>query len=251
VAASDSASCGGFTPPSSAATAVIAAKSLPVGAYEFTLSVSKEAGLLFTERNDTATASVEIVAGSPPVVSVSSLTSIKYNTESDYVSLSGTVSAASSFLSVWSADDSDIEKPFVLKNVAQATVSGQLITIVSLSSLTQGSSYTFRLTVTDSSSASSSSTVVLTMNEAPSSGSVTVTPERGFALGTSFTYTALNWVDEDLPLTYIFGTVSLNDDQSLDLATFSPFGGESSDAMLEDVTLAQGAIASNYTVRRT
>ena len=250
-AASDSASCGGFTPPSSAATAVIAAKSLPVGAYEFTLSVSKEAGLLFTERNDTATASVEIVAGSPPVVSVSSLTSIKYNTESDYVSLSGTVSAASSFSSVWSADDSDIEKPFVLKNVAQATVSGQLFTVVSLSSLTQGSSYTFRLTATDSSSASSSSTVVLTMNEAPSSGSVTVTPERGFALGTSFTYTALNWVDEDLPLTYIFGTVSLNDDQSLDLATFSPFGGESSDAILEDVTLAQGAIASNYSVRRT
>ena len=86
------------------------------------------------------------------------------------------------------------------------------------------------------------------MNEAPSSGSVSVQPGKGFALETAYSFTALNWVDEDLPLAYRFGTVPVHKDGSLDLAMAAPFGDGRSAATYSGVTLSAGLNYTNFSV---
>ena len=86
------------------------------------------------------------------------------------------------------------------------------------------------------------------INEAPSSGTLTVSPGRGFALDTSFTLTALNWVDEDLPLSFRFGTLPVSPaDGSLDAAMATPFGGARSSATYAGATLSAGSNRTNFT----
>jgi hypothetical protein len=55
--------------------------SLPIGEYTFSLMVEKQG------RNDTATVDVDIIAGAPPVIDISSLSKAKYNTDEDFVGL--------------------------------------------------------------------------------------------------------------------------------------------------------------------
>eukprot|EP00615_Pteridomonas_danica_P011705 CAMPEP_0114339650 /NCGR_PEP_ID=MMETSP0101-20121206/7864_1 /TAXON_ID=38822 ORGANISM="Pteridomonas danica, Strain PT" /NCGR_SAMPLE_ID=MMETSP0101 /ASSEMBLY_ACC=CAM_ASM_000211 /LENGTH=1211 /DNA_ID=CAMNT_0001472675 /DNA_START=790 /DNA_END=4425 /DNA_ORIENTATION=+ len=215
---------------------------LPVGDYVFTLMVVKGS------RNDTAQVDIEIVAGAPPVISIAALTSAKYNTDEGFLSVESSISSTYSFTSIWSADSSDVTSLFVDSGSYVSTLSDQLNIVIALSILTEGNTYTLRLTATDSEDESSYSTVSFTINEPPSSGSVEVTPINGFALDTSFTFTATNWVDDDLPLTYIFGTTGVNDDGSLDTTALSPFGDERSDASYDGVTLSVGSNITNYTV---
>ena len=113
--------------------------------------------------------------------------------------------------------------------------------ILSLSALTQGATYTLMLTAEDSQGSSSYSSVTLAVNEPPSSGQVVVAPRDGFTLDTAFTFAAVNWVDEDLPMTYIFGTVPIVDPQALAVDTSAaarrPFGDARSDASLSGVSI--------------
>ena len=94
---------------------------------------------------------------------------------------------------------------------------------------------------------SSYSTLSLTINEKPSSGSVAVQPSKGYALDTAFTYTALNWVDEDLPLIYLFGKFPVNRDGKI-ASKPTPFGGSRSSSRYSGVTLSAGSNHTNYTV---
>jgi hypothetical protein len=64
---SSTADCDGLALPGDASAVSVAAADLPVGSYTFAVVVSKGA------RNATATATVEIVAGSPPVISIADL----------------------------------------------------------------------------------------------------------------------------------------------------------------------------------
>jgi hypothetical protein len=138
---------------------------------------------------------------------------------------------------------------FTSKGVSKSQISNNLNAVVALGVLTEGNTYTFKLTATDSSGSSSYSTVSLVMNEAPSSGSLVVSPKHGYALYTSFTFTATSWVDEDLPFTYIFGTTGVNsDDASLDTSLLSPFGDGRSDATYSGITLSSGSNITNFTV---
>jgi hypothetical protein len=120
--------------------------------------------------------------------------------------------------------------------------------VLVLSLLTEGETYTLVMTATDSDGESSYQTISVVINEPPSSGELEVSPRRGFALDTSFTLTAYDWVDEDLPFTYIFGTTGVNSDGTLDTTSLSPFGDERDDATFSDVTLSQGLNSTNYTV---
>ena len=247
-AATDADTCG-LSLASDAAVAV-AANLMAAGTYRFSLVVAK-AG----RTSAAATAVIEVLAGSPPAVSIASLTSAKYNADAGYVSLAATVEAAGSGLGVatmWEAVDSDVAAPFQFMGANAATVANRLATVVRVSSLTAGATYTFQLTATAGGPGGESSfaQVTLTMNEAPSSGFLEVQPVAGHTPGTSFTFSAVSWVDEDLPLLYRFGTLPVNPaDGSLDTSRLSPFGGEQSDATDSGVILSQGANATNYTVR--
>jgi len=242
-ATSSTADCSGLTIPTDNSTLPVPDLTLTIGKYTFTLLVVKGS------RNDTAEVDIEIVAGAPPVISITALTQDKYNTDSDggFLSLESSVTSTLTYTAVWSADGSDVSSLFVSGKGYASTVTG-IDAIVGLSLLTMGETYTLVLTATDSEGESSYSTISVEINEPPESGEVSVTPGSGYALETFFHFTAEYWVDDDLPFTYIFGTTGVNEDGSLDEDSLSPFGGERDDAFYEDVTLSTGLNSTNYTV---
>jgi hypothetical protein len=80
--------------------------------------------------------------------------------------------------------------------------------------------------------------------KAPASGGLAVSPSAGFALEKAFAFASLNWVDEDLPFSYIFGTAPVRSDGlTVDsaLVTLEPFGAYRRGASLSEVVLPQGA----------
>lgn len=86
------------------------------------------------------------------------------------------------------------------------------------------------------------------MNEPPVSGILEVNPRQGLAFDTAFSFTALTWVDEDLPLSYRFGTLPVYEDGSFDLSMTAPFGGDRRSAIWDGVTLSAGSNPNNFTV---
>jgi len=245
-AVSEGANCSGLASASAFTdtTLQVPAASLTVGHYLFSLLVTKGS------RNDSAFATVEVTAGAPPVIEMASLAKAKYNPDAgSFVSLSASVSSAlPGVATLWTAMGSDEARPFQANGAATASVANKPTATVRVSALTPGMTYTFSLTATDTDGASSYSTLSLTVNEAPNSGTVAVAPSQGFALDTSFTLTALNWVDEDLPLLYRFGTLPVHSDGSLDTSMGSPFGDARSSATYAGAMLSAGANSTNFTV---
>ena len=72
------------------------------------------------------------------------------------------------------------------------------------SSLNEDSSYTFTLTCSLESGFVSTSSIVITTNSPPLPGSFSIDPPDGTMFSTKFTFSALNWEDVDLPLTFEF-----------------------------------------------
>ena len=248
--ASTNASCPGLNLTASGGASsilTVAAGGLSVGSYELSLFVQK-GSIDGKARNDTASTVVIVIAGAPPIISLGALTSLKYNTDDVYLSLSASVASTLPYTGAWTIDDSDVDLPFIFKGVERSTVQNKLSAVLFLSALTVSNTYTVRFAATDSSGASSYSTVSLTMNEAPSSGSLDVFPATGFTLETEFTFTALNWVDDDLPLSYIFGLASVDANGSTSMEFPSPFGSARSDAAYDGVTLPQGDLSLNFSV---
>jgi hypothetical protein len=242
--ASRAASCDGLA-LDAASTSTIAAGTLPIGDYVFTLTVNKGG------RTNSADVHIGILAGAFPAISIGALSQTKYNADDGYALVTASVSSTLSYTMEWIADNSDVEDLFLVKGALISKVSGKLMAVLSLSSLTPGSHYTIRLTATDSDGESSFATVTLAMNEEPGSGIISVEPCNGFALDTSFEFSALNWIDDDLPLTYVFGTAAVErdgTDGTLDTSFLSPFGDALSDASYSGITLSQGFNHSNYTV---
>merc|ERR1719230_1818309 len=150
-----------------AVTTNISAGSLSAGTYTFSLFVEKG------DRNDTATATVIMMAGSVPKVTIGSLDSGKYNSiDGSYVELAG---SSKGVTYEWSLIDADTSISSVLLGgaTARSTVT------VDVSALTAGTTYTFRLTGTDSSGSAGYSELELVVNDSPASGSLDVSPENG------------------------------------------------------------------------
>ena len=225
----------------------VSASSLATGLYVFTLHVAKG-----STRNATTTSNVEIVLGAPPVIVISGINSgTKFNTEEGQVQLSATVTSSLAYTTQWLVSKSDVPSIFISRGEIVATVSNELAAIISLAALTEGSAYTLQLKATDSEGVSAVSTVSLNINLSPSSGKIEVTPPTGFTLDTGFDFVAVNWVDEDLPLKYIFGTVPFNGDfLTLDTTASSqrPFGDMRADASLSGVTLRVGSNFTNFSI---
>jgi len=89
----------------------------------------------------------------------------------------------------------------------------RLLTVLELGALTQGSTYSFRLTATATGtddvradSVSAFAEVSVLVNSPPSSGLFSATPGDGVALQTEFALVCSSWVDDadDLPLKYGF-----------------------------------------------
>ena len=227
----------------SSSSVTLPANTLSPGTYVFTLLVAKGS------RKDSAAVTIEILSGTPPVVSINSISGTKFNTDGGFVMVTGSVSSSKGYTSKWFMEDSDVERPFITKNTAAAAVSNSFRVLVSLSSLTAGNTYTLILYAEDNEKLNSYSSISLSMNEAPNGGGIIANPKKGFALATPFALSAINWVDEDLPLSYLFGTTAVVTSTGiLDISDRSPFGGEQTDSSVNDVTLPQGAQGANYTI---
>jgi len=238
-------------------TLTVGASGLAIGTYTFTLVASKGSGLN-SRVSPAALANVEVVAGQPPAISINALEKTKYNKADLLVGLSATVTSSLDLLSTeWSvSSDSDVSSVFSVKDAAVAVVPNQLSDVlVRLDRLTAGSTYTLALTATDADGTSAFSTLTLLMNTAPSSGSLTVTPPTGYALVTGFEFVALNWVDEDAPLRYLFGTAPLllsaannNGTAVVNEDVLYPFGAPGKDSSSSGNTLSVGEVGANYTM---
>lgn len=241
------ADCSGLVVPTrTTPTLSVGAGKLTAGEYTFTLLAKKGS------RNDTATVTVEITTGTPPIISITAPTPnkypAKYNADDLYLSLTSTVTSSLDYTSKWTFDTSDVKKPFEVSGNAKKDVKNDLTAVLGVYGFTGGDTYVFRLTATDSDGFEAYSTVSIVMNKPPTGGAVEVEPINGYALETSFTFTAVRWTEEDIPITYIFGTTAVNADGSLDTSFLSPFGDERGDASYTGLTLAQGHNSTNFTV---
>ena len=219
----------------SSSSITVPANTLSVGTHTFSLTVLRDT------RSATTTVTVEVQAGTSAVISIASLVSNKVNNDGGFILVRASVASALSSSTTWSMEDSDVEEPFVSKGAAVATIANELSAVVSLSTLTVGNTYTLVFLAEGSDGSSSYSSLSFDVNEAPSSGRLEVSPSSGYALTTDFSFSALNWVDEDLPLTYLFGTVRvLPTTTGVSSSRNSPFGGKQSDASLNGVVLPPG-----------
>ena len=246
------ASCGTWSPQ----VLTIGAGALSEGVYTFGLTVSKGS------RSSSTSATVEVLPGSPPVVSIGNLAAAKYSTNGGVLTISSSVQASNvGYKATWTATNSDIAEPFYVSSLTTtqdfastvtksyaAGVVGAPAMKLELSAMTPGNTYTFKLTATDANAQASYSTVSVVMNAAPSSGTVSVSPLEGTTPTTNFDLTALNWVDPDLPFTYLFGTVKVNSDLTLDMAQMAAFGGALAGSQFTGVKLAAGANSTQYLV---
>ncbi|KAK3279684.1 hypothetical protein CYMTET_12443 [Cymbomonas tetramitiformis] len=134
----------------------------------------------------------------------------------------------------WECNDTSID----LDNRVDVAASPRTAVTLVLyaNALIAGAAYSFTLSATDSNGAGYGQVQVV-VNTAPRNGTLTVTPAVGVALDTQFVVTASGWLDEDLPLEYIFQWASGSEVQQLS-TDFSPFDEQS-------VVLPAGADADN------
>jgi hypothetical protein len=243
-----------------ASEATVAASELSSGTYAFTLWVYSPAD----GRNASSTAVVKLAALEVPKLSIKALSVAKVNPNpGSYVQLQGrlvsdpaTFEGGLSYL--WTKTEGDDPASDSIYTSVFAVATTRLNTVLQLGALTEGQTYSFRLTATmaelvdDAANATTGfSELSVVVNSPPSSGSFKALPASGVALTTSFTLTCTSWVDDasDLPLTYAFfaapgmkaanSQVAITSEQSLVAAstatsytTLLPEGGASGNVSL-------------------
>jgi hypothetical protein len=180
---------------------------LSMGMYVFTVTVSKGAvGELIPNhyRSSSSSVTVTIVAGQPPEVQMLT-SSVRVTPSQPRVTLSADVIANGRIgLSYkWSCADMTASELQVALLSPTLTTTSLVIRPV----LSPGT-YTFTFTVSDASSAVSGFARVIVASP-PRNGFVTISPPTGYAIQTTFTMSALEWVGdvENLPLLYRFAYI--------------------------------------------
>ena len=232
-AACTSASDGSVVALPSTEDVTIGSGELMVSTYEFGLFVRK-VDSDGNNRNDTAAATVIMIAGDPPKVSIDTLDD-KYNAVAgSFAELEGSVESSYDVTYAWSLIDADVAIASILTSAeTRASV------IVRAADLTAGATYTFRLTATDATGASGYAEALLVVNDNPSSGTLAVSPQVGVTMSTAYMFVALSWVDADLPLTYKYSYSVVEDGVDFDAST--PLADEQASATLLGATLPMGS----------
>ena len=204
-----------------------------------------------------------------PIVKIAN--TLKVVNPEDKLVLSGTVNAEASGTMQWSISDaflalSDISltppsvpiQPLTISGATTSTFTSNLV--IAAGKLSQRASYTFTLSGILTSGKRSSAQTTIRTNGPPVLGSFAVLPVVGEEIRTQFSFTASNWQDEDLPLSYAFGFISstgslLNiqskSEQSYGVSTL-PAGPDFLENVLECVMQVYDSMnahfgASNYT----
>ncbi|KAG4050353.1 hypothetical protein PC123_g14407 [Phytophthora cactorum] len=172
---------------------------------KFSLTASKGS------RSASASSTIWTVPGRLPVVLVTA-SATKIN-PSSRLTLTGTVASDYPYTTRWTQTLGDLELP-------TADVSSMFtLPLTSTNNairgfkLTAGLTYNFRLVATDSVGSVGFGSVSVIVNSPPASGTFVVSPQSGYAMQDTFTFTCSLWSDDadDYPLTYSFGVLSTAD----------------------------------------
>jgi hypothetical protein len=151
-----------------------------------------------------------------PLLTLEALSGSKINPSSKLKILASVSMVSSGNLS-WTVNDDSIDlsvaslSPIFRSLPSSLSNSPYVLSlVVAGNSLPQQSSFTFTLTCSLVNGYSSSSSVTIATNSPPFGGVLEVNPPQGVMLETLFSMFALGWVDEDLPLSYQFGYLSLS-----------------------------------------
>ena len=183
--------------------------------YQFAVAALK-AG-----RTASSTATVEVLAGSPPIVSIEVLSrarvatdgSVKANpNEKLVINGSASSSACASVASdlstsspcsgefVWEVASGDLD---ILDPAVRTSRVSSPFLVLAANSLSGGGEYRFRLRVA-SAGATGWATLALVANLPPTGGVATASPTVGEQFNTTFVLSQTGWFDDDLPLLYGF-----------------------------------------------
>ena len=207
----------------STSTLLLPAGTFPVGEIvTLTVNVTTSDG---TSRWSTRSVKREIVAGSPPEVSIE----VKGTIESvDPITGAMRINAGSAptFVASVLRSTGSVQYEWSLVNddasYAQIDIPSSVWTTPTYLSkvrlkpwtLAPPSTYKFRLISTDISGTPGASTVTLQVNAPPSSGSLSSSPPIGFSFDTKFILEANGWEDDDLPLRYGFSDLGSSSSSS-------------------------------------
>jgi hypothetical protein len=178
-----------------------------VGGTEAAGTTSRITVTAFDERR-TSSAYVDVTLTLTPTPEVSitsgvaSLSNINVNRN---MLLVGSVKVLTACTAQWSVDDNSVALAAASltptsANVAPLSKPMLLNLLVSGGTLPERSSLVFTLSCGDA-----HTSVTVTTNGAPLRGQFSVEPSEGIELATSYTFSATQWTDPDLPLTYQFG----------------------------------------------
>jgi hypothetical protein len=184
---------------------------LAEGTYIFTLTVAKGA------RSASASVTITVKSSAPPLASITTTSlGAKVNPQAKLVLPASVTDPTASFSCSWAITQGSLEGAAMLASVSRSGTTFTTTTAASLEAtlvlrpgvLSPRTYYTMRL-ATSNSQASGFSEVSFWTVGTPTSGSLSVSPESGHALQTSFTITADDWTDDPdaLPLVYSFSYV--------------------------------------------
>jgi hypothetical protein len=197
-------------------------KAESVGAAgEFTVTVTDAS----RQRRASATVSVTVLPSLAPVVTISApiVPSSLVMNAGQILQLVGTLSVPASLGggANWTIDDSSVDLASIglfpaYTHIAPVTeaLSGTVISktiymAIPGNSLPPGATLTFSLVGT-SATRQATDSITIAINAPPIPGTFAVDPSDGVELQQSFQYLAAQWVDSDLPLTYLFGYVAVD-----------------------------------------
>lgn len=192
----------------------------------FTLTMSD------STRTASASVSLRVLSAGDPVLSISTTTVDSVDTTSA-VALVGSVDLKASCIPSWSVDDSSLQSQLSSKTLVPLpygriapTSDGTPVTlnlVLAPNAMAPRSAYTFTLSCASGSTVTSS-TIQISTNGPPTPGTFAVSPLTGVEMSDKFTFTADQWTDANLPLTYQFGFVGASNTfmviQSRSSATF-------------------------------
>ncbi|ETN12170.1 hypothetical protein PPTG_09068 [Phytophthora nicotianae INRA-310] len=172
---------------------------------KFSLTASKGT------RSATAYSTIWTVPGRLPLVLVTA-SATKIN-PSSRVTLTGSVNSDYPYITRWTQTLGDLELPTTdVSNMFTLPLTSTNNAIRSFK-LVAGLTYNFRLVATDTVGSVGFGSISVVVNSPPASGTFVVSPQSGYAMEDTFTFTCSLWSDdaEDYPLTYSFGVLSTAD----------------------------------------
>ena len=181
------------------------------GDYVFSVEVSK------SNMTSSASMMIEIIPGSPPTISPLALQS-KYKPDQGFT-VNAVISGAEGTCVQWESAE---EEGFVYLDLALVSKSSKVLCFVrdvpnreyplvipdpssSWPGLKAGARYKFIVSASHPSLGRSEANVIIETLSPPAAGKVVFTPESGEGVKTLFTIEAVDFHDDDTPLTYKFG----------------------------------------------